>query len=87
VPIKRGKLHGKDIIILEELPNAIVWIEEEKLFKKCEEIFSDVAENPDHKLRGKTFLQAIMEDKDDKLGWGKYKKGLKELGYDVSERM
>jgi len=28
-----------------------------------------------------------MEDKDDKLGWGKYKKGLKELGYDVLEKV
>jgi len=83
VPIKKGKLHGKNIIILEELPNAIIWIEEEDLTKKCEDLFPEVANNPNHKHRGKTLLQAIKDDVDDKMGWGKYKKGLRELGFDV----
>jgi len=78
--VKKVKLHGKDIIILEELPNAIVWVEMEVFKKLCEDLFPDVKANPDHKLRGKTLIQAIMQDENDELGWKKYRDGLKKIG-------
>ena len=73
-------MFGKDVIILEETPTGIIWIEEEKLFKRCEELFPEVAKDENHPLRGKTLIQAIAEDKDDRLGWGKYKSYLKRRG-------
>jgi len=78
---KKGKLHWKDIIILEELPEGIIWIEEETFFKLCEEIFPEVQADPDHPLRGKRLIDAIAEDVEDKLGWEKYKGYLKRRGW------
>jgi len=78
---KKSKLHGKDIIILEELPHGIIWIEEETFFKLCEEIFEAVRADPDHPLRGKRLIDAIAEDVEDKMGWGKYKSYLRRRGW------
>jgi hypothetical protein len=73
------KRFGKEIIILEEGDFGVIWIEKENLFKMCEEIFEDVKSDPNHPLRGKTLLQAIMQDAEDRLGWRKYLPQLKEL--------
>jgi len=78
---RKGKLHGKDIIILEELPEGIIWIEEEDLFKPCEEIFEEVRADLDHPLRGKRLIDAIRDDVEDRMGWGKYKPYLKRRGW------
>jgi len=40
--VRRDRLHGKDIIVLEDLPNAIVWIEESDLKKLLSSIKADV---------------------------------------------
>lgn len=78
--VKRSILHGKPVIVLEELQNAIVYVEEEKFGALCEDIFDDVKNNPAHPLRGKTLKRAINDDTDDRMGYGKYKNDLKKLG-------
>jgi len=78
--VRRETRYGKSIIILEEDEKGFTWIEEEKFAMLCEDIFPEVKEDPLHELRGKTLAQAILEDIDDKLGYGKYKTALTELG-------
>jgi len=61
----------------------MIYIEEELLGKLCEDIIDEVKTDTTHPLRGKTFAQAIKEDVADKMGYGKYKEGLRKLGFDV----
>jgi len=77
--IGKQKMYGKTIIVLESDEKGFIWIEEEKLTKPCEDVFPEAEEA----LIGKTLTQAIKEDVEDKMGYGKYKALLQGLGYDV----
>jgi len=85
--IGRQKIYGTDIIILESDEKGFIWIEEEIMTKLCEDIFLEVKEAKEkgepHPLIGKTMIDAIKEDVEDKMGYGKYKPLLRGLGYDV----
>jgi len=86
-PIGRQRKYGKDIIVLEFDEKGFIWIEEEILTKPCEDIIPEVKEAKEkgepHPLIGKAFTQAIKEDVEDKMGYGKYKDLLRDLGYEV----
>jgi len=85
--VGRQVLYGKPSIVLESDEKGFIWIEEEMLTKLCEDVFIEVKEAKEkgepHPLIGKTLALAIKEDVEDKMGWGKYKPLLRELGYDV----
>jgi len=85
--IGRQTMYGKPCIVLESDEKGFFWIEEEILTKLCEDIFIEVKEAKEkgepHPLIGKTLIEAIKEDVEDKMGWGKYKPLLRDLGYDV----
>jgi len=79
--VKLGKdVSGEDIIILEETERYRIVIPLENLDRPCEEVLNPVRRDPNHPLRGKTLKQAILEDVEDKMGWRKYIRELKELG-------
>jgi len=86
---KVGKqiLYGKPSIVLESDEKGFIWIEEEELTKLCEDIIPEVKEAKEkgepHPLIGMTFTQAIKEDVEDKMGYGKDKGLLRGLGFDV----
>jgi len=77
--MREAKMFGKDVIILEEGEFGVIWVEKAMLFKPCEGVFEDVKADPKHPLRGKTMLQAILEDVEDKMGWRKYVADLRKL--------
>jgi len=85
--IGRQVLYGKKCIVLESNEKGFIWIEEEDLTKLCENIFLEVREAKEkgepHPLIGKTFILAIKEDTENKLGYAKYKELLRNLGFDV----
>jgi len=79
--VKLGKdVSGEDIIILEETEYYSIVIPLKNLDRPCEEVLEPVRRDRNHPLRGKTLKQAILEDFEDRMGWGKYKRELKELG-------
>jgi len=79
--------YGTEIIVLELDERGFIWIERGDLVKPCEDIFPEVQEAKEkgepHPLIGKTLLEAIKGDVEDKMGWGRSKPLLRELGYDV----
>ena len=77
------ELSIKTIILDVDSWGGYISIESDKLSQNCEDVLDEVKKDPGHKLRGKTLLQAIKQDKDDTMGWKKYHKKLKEEGYDI----
>jgi len=85
--VGRQTMYGTNIIVLESDEKGFIWIEEEMLASLCEDVIPEVREAKEkskpHPLIGKAFTQAIKEDVEDKMGYGKYKSLLRDLGFDV----
>jgi len=80
----RRRLYGTYVIVLERDDKGFIFIAEAAFNTLCEDLFEGVAESKrkgePHPLIGKTLREAILEDVDDKMGYGKYKALLSDLG-------
>jgi len=79
VRLAKHPVDGKEIIIFEETPHFYIWIYRENLDRLAEDLFHPVQKDPEHPARGKTLRQLIAEDSEDRMGWGRYVRELKEL--------